>query len=782
MADEKYTYATEFSDASASLDKMRDSMRDMNSSTSDWVKNFSTLQTSLNDMTSAMSSLAEKPLVTKEDVENAEKLLSAMTRIKKIKDDGKRIDEKQVGSFKAMEVLSKSISRNFKITEADLKNIAKQWTNIRGTAAQVARSHIGIDLSLTGIVMALIDTYNLMRRIHGESMMIAGRMGGTEKAIGASKSAIGDLHKNFAMSYDDAAKIVHVLGKVGISADRLAKGARRQTTEFKASKKVSEEQLKVLKQLSYTENIIERARRNGGLSEKQRNDALKTYHVWEFAGKQKLHEVETKISAEREKHAKQQEEIAKKDARSAAIASEIYAIQVKYGIGVEQSANQLKNLMANYGKTDDQARALYGTVLGTFDTLQSSGELPFDIGVDEMVSDWGKLIDYARVYKMDMLGILSVYQSMLRDSKLIGLEGVSAKVKKEITQTLVSAPLEMSYGWKARLGEGTGTPAQRAMAFEKEAKEPLYVLKRTVEVMDEMLGGVTEGNKADQEIRGRMLLEKMGYGKESSIELTRAWLSKGLTGENVDKLLKSQADDLKKMKESEEKWNKHRGDLINYAKTASIAVTSTQDLVKRYVIDLLIPVVIEIRDFIRKMADSKFFGGTGKLAAEGEFKEKTAAVLDKMGLGGGLSTERLMKSKVFTSDIYKSEAYRDFVEESRAMGLKEATTYAQKSFITGGGWVSSDSEEFRRVRDKAMKEHHDRGLDTLKLEAISGGFEKLGPANKQLFVALMRQNNAESIEKALGMLEGAMLEHLRLERTKSKNKRGSSGSKSLTPA
>lgn len=777
MTDDKYTYATEFSDASASLDKMRDSLRDVSSSTSDWVKNFSTLQDSLNDMTSAMSNLTEKPLVSKEDVANADKLLSAMTRIKKMKEDGKRADEKQVGLFKAMDVLSKSISRNFKITETDLKNIAKQWTNIRGTTAQVARSHIGIDLSLTGIVMALVDTYNLMRRIHGESMMIAGKMGGTTKAIGASKAAIGDLHKNFAMSYDDAAKIVHVLGKVGISADRLASGAKRQSASYQTSKDLLEEQTTILKNMSTTEKFMEISRKNENMSEKQRMEALRTYHGWEFAEKQKLHEVEKKISAEREKHLRIQEQIAKTDARRAAIASEVYAIQVKYGIGVEQSANQLKNLMANYGKTDEQARALYGTVLGTFDALAASGELPFDISAEELVGDWGKLIEYARVYKIDMLGILSVYQSMLRDSKLIGLEGVSTQVKKEITKTLVSAPLEMSYGWKARLAEGGGTPAQRAIEFEKRAsdkeKGPLYVLKRTVDVMDEMLGTVTEGNKADQEIRGRMLLEKMGYGKESAVELTRAWLSKGLTGKNVDKLLKSQADDLKSMKKSEEQWTKHRGDLIDYGRQAAVAVTSTQDLVKRYVIDILIPAVIAIRDGIRVIMDSEWLGGTGKAGAERRAKEDMDLVMQQMGIGGKLTTEKIMTSRVLTNEIFKSGAYKDLSERSMTAALKKGGAKSLGMFLGGelsvGDIISGKGGESPEVRAAISKEYRERmsgGLAGLKSQAVAGGFEALSPTNKKLFVSLMAQENEQATQRAISILEKSMEEFLRVERTK----------------
>ncbi len=778
MADEKYTYAAEFSDAASNLDRMRDSLKDVSSSTSDWVKNFTTLQGSLNDMTTAMSTLTEKPLIGKDDVDNAEKLLNAMTRIKKMKEDGKKVEEKQVGLLKAMDVLGKSLSRNIKVTEGDLKKIARSWTNIRGTVAQVARSHTGIDLSLTGIVMALIDTYNLMRRIHGESMMIAGRMGGTTKAIGASKVAIGDLHKNFAMSYDDAAKIVHVLGKVGVSADRLAKGAKRQAAEFRVSKKLSQDLEESLNNLSAAESWVARARSGTYKTRAQHARAVITAQKHEIDEKRKLLELDKKLAEEREAHKKAQDEIAKKDAKKAAIASELYAIQVKYGIGVEGSANQLKNLMANYGKTDDQARALYGTVLGTFDALQTGGELPFDIGVDELVGDWNKLIDYARVYKMDMLGILSVYQSMLRDSKLIGLEGVSTQVKKEITKTLVSAPLEMSYGWKARLAEGGGTPAQRALEFEKKATDPkmgaFYVLKRTVETMSDMLGGVTEGNKEDQEVRGRMLLEKMGYGKESAIELTRAWIKKDLTGENVDKLLESQAGDLKKMRESEDAWNKRRGDLINYASQAAVAVTSTQDLVKRYIIDLLIPAVIAIRDFLAKMSDSKFFGGSGRMAAEQSAKKSLEFVLESagVGVGGSVGAEALMKNNRIKNLIMKSSEFGDIKEQASMQAFKDTGVDRIREFMGGnlsikdlitGGSISREQKQALRA---AYADRLSAGVSSFQAEAIGATFESMGEAQRRRFAVLFSRGDEQSINKALTLLETAMTKYLRVENIK----------------
>jgi hypothetical protein len=772
MADEKYTYATEFSDASSSLDKMRDSLKDVSSSTSDWVKNFTTLQGSLNDMTTAMSALTEKPLIGKDDVDNAEKLLNAMTRIKKMKEEGKKVEEKQVGLLKAMEVLSKSIFRNFKVTEGDLKKIARSWTNIRGTVAQVARSHTGIDLSLTGIVMALIDTYNLMRRIRGESMMIAGRMGGTTKAIGASKAAIGDLHKNFAMSYDDAAKIVHVLGKVGVSADRLAKGAKRQAAEFRVSKKLSQDLEESLSNLAAAESRVERVRSGTYKTRVHHAKAFMSAQKHEIDEKRKLLELDKKLAEEREKHRQLQDEIAKKDAKKATIASELYAIQVKYGIGVEGSANQLKNLMANYGKTDEKARSLYGTVLGTFDTLQGSGELPFDISVDELVGDWNKLIDYARVYKMDMLGILSVYQSMLRDSKLIGLEGVSAQVKKEITKTLVSAPLEMSYGWKARLAEGGGTPAQRALEFEQRATEnPLYVLKRTVETMGEMLGGVTEGNKADQEVRGRLLLEQMGYGKESAIELTRAWIKKDLTGENVDKLLESQAEDLKKMRESEDAWKKRRGDLINYASQAAVAVTSTQDLIKRYVIDLLIPVVIAIRDFLARMADSKFFGGSGRLAAEQASKKSLEFVLESAGVGGAgsVGAEALMKNTRIKNLIMKSSEFGDIKEQAVTQAFKDTGMDRIREFLGGklslGDLItgSNVSREQKQAIRAAYADRLSAGVYSFQAEAIEATFESMGESQRRRFAVLFSRGDEQSRNKALMLLETAMAKYLRVE-------------------
>lgn len=613
-----------------------------NSSTMQLVEGFEKAKASVEDLIEQVKQLSTLPLVQDKEIQKIDQLIRKFKEVDSLKKKQGEKTNKQVSAYKAIEILVGNIAKNIKVSERDMEGLAHKWTNVRGTVSAVARSATGIDLSLTGIVMELIKVYNLSNKISGMAGTFAGGMGRSSKSIMAASDGIFDLYSNLNVTYDEAGSVIETLSRLGFSAEQISAGGRKRIAQYNVSNQLLQEEASAAEKISKTERrrfesedsvtsaLNEQAKvvrsiesdlsRSGGSYQDPRYQAELDRYV--ELGEQRsalakeekkltddLVSSKRKINREEAEYLEKAKKVAEQNAKAAAFASELRAIQQRYGLSVEQSGTAIKNMQANLGKTFEESKATYGAVLMTFEKMKLKGDMPYGMSAAEMVGDWQKLTALAQVFKMDLLGILSSYQVLIRDGEKIGLgDDVSADVKKELMTSLVDAPTKMSYGMKAALSESSGPGASRALDFEREAEKngPLYVMKRAMDFVDKKLGkvpvGMSKEQSDQQEFKTRQLLEQMSLPANAVKELSRARVSGKLTGGNIDKLMEKQAKEYKKIEDNKKIWEEQKGTIIRDAGQDIAKMRSVEERIRQWLQTELMGVVTAIRDAVQMLA------------------------------------------------------------------------------------------------------------------------------------------------------------------------------------
>lgn len=475
-----------------------------------------------------------------------------------------------------------------------MKKMRESWNKLHGKLDGVSRHFTGMSLTLGGILLKLLETYNQMRKIHGLAMMAAGRLGRTPAAIKAAKQGIFDLRREFRMSYEEAAGVVTKLSDMGFHAKDLA-GNKYIQKGFKLPKQYTDEYKALMNEsmeMVYTAKTIKE------INEKTAELDKKSVKLQKEITK----EMEIQAKRERLRRANFKEIVP--------LATELTAIQTGYRISVEQSARAIRDIQMGMGKSREEARSVYGVTTMLADELSRADG--YTISAAEIVSDWTELINKVRIYKTDLMGVWGVYKSMVREkfAKQIGLGDVSPDVRRDIAQGIGGMAMGMGMGWKAFLGMRAGlgrSPVEAGMRFEKMAAgetpggmmKAFSILTREVE----RLGA--SASPEEREFRMREILRNMFQGTGMTEEGIRELAEATAKGELTSGKIAARADELvaeaKNRKQAEEDWITERKKLVDYAGKAHTAVQSIEELIKKYVTDKLMKVINSILTVARKI-------------------------------------------------------------------------------------------------------------------------------------------------------------------------------------
>jgi hypothetical protein len=613
---------------------------------------------------------------------------------------------KQAKESKKLLDSMKKISKEYKSgTTQQARQAGGFKKGIEG-AKKYAGAVTGLNISIMGVIAMIIDTVNIMRKINAYAKAGAAHLGDGAKAVNQTRSAMFGLRRDFHLAFDEAGKIVNAITAMGFEGEQVAGKA----PILKDLKKVEAAQIHVI---ANHEAAIRRVKEEGFEIKKG-----ETYWQAQSRTINAMTDEMYNIGTETEKLAVSAKKItATNNARIKAakqqisLTSELYAIERKYGIQVAKTGNVIKSLQQDYGATHMAARDLLGVAIQMGTTLREEG---VPIGIEEVIEDWSKLIDKTRVYKTDLLGILGLYNTMIKKdiAKSLGLGGVAKSVKTDIAKTLTSMSLDMEFGWKARIGMRAGlgkSVAEAGLAFEKLG--PMEKFGAVVKELTFMVGDVKK-HPYEAEFRGRELFQKVGFTKESAIELTRAVVSQKLTAEEVEKRVREQAKQQKEMLELQKKWKEGRVKLVNTAGSIARGQTEIKTLIKQWIENKIMAPLMDIYNAIAYIA-AWFEGGKAQVKIEyknfgKQFAEDFLSAGAKPAMGTTLASQAFT---VFakaglapdeTKEIRRREAD---IRKARKAGDKDDVSEAMDDYLEAlaDAQIETINRVMKKVKGKVGK-------------------------------------------------------------------------------
>jgi len=564
---------------------------------------------------------------TKKLKDNLIGMLTIETALLKARKEGAAVAKAQGVAAKTLEATGAQIAKGW-----------KKWTGGVSTLG-VAKQISGLDVSLGGLIASIIEAVNQGRKIQGLAAIAAGPLGGAfekgTRAIDQTRAAMGDLRGQFGMTYEEAAEVVTQLTRMGFAGDKLA-GKSFVPKDIRGTSAAVN--VEIAKWKDYDAEAAKKLTPGAKVSGKIMR-AMIPDHTKRFAAGDQAKRDEksaaldreaaaveinrlTGVRAEKERQVAAENEKARRSfAGTVGYAREMAAIQTVYGIAVSKSGSIIKDLQLEYRATEEEARGMLGAALQTSTELQNTG---VKIGAGELLEDWTQLLAKTRAYKTDLLGVLGLYNTLMRKDKIgkdkfgkdifeeraakFGMGGMSKSVKMGMLNAIAGMPSQMEIGWQARMGketpEGGGSPVARAMEFRdlfQTSEGTAEALKR---VLTEVKGMGEGSGEAETRYRTELLLTKVGFPKEAAMDMAKRMATGEITDEKIAELAKEQVIAAKEAEKLQKGWPKARESLVNYAGDASRAMKSVQELIKQWLTDKLLTILVDIRDIIDTIAAS----------------------------------------------------------------------------------------------------------------------------------------------------------------------------------
>jgi len=388
------------------------------------------------------------------------------------------------------------------------------------------------------------------------------------------------------------------------------------------------------------------------------------------------------------------------------ISSEMLAIQYAQGQAIGDQVAKTKDLINNYDKTDESSQSFLWAVRQASTEMRGKGGTVMSMA--EMVNSTMKLADMTKVYNTDLLGTTALFNT-LASKKLadrIGLGKVPLEVRKSIASTITGMSRDLEDGWKAALGKGA-TVAEKILDFEKMTDPKKF--KRMAEFITEQTSKFSGDMK---EIATRNLLKEFGFAsKESQKVMAEAFIKGGFSGsalEGVMQVIREQRAHLEKL---ERDAPAQISKLVTQGKQLASNLTSYQDKLKQWVMNNVVSVIKDIRDWLR---------GTDKKPTTKEIvvteKAKEAELLHKR-TREALPQEEFAKSSEFMRHL----RWSDVVDEMMKTNQREAEKYT-KAMVSGQTGITARQvfaeSEARRFKSVATKDEFGRVLDMIKGSAV----------------------------------------------------------------
>lgn len=290
-------------------------------------------------------------------------------------------------------------------------------------------------------------------------------------------------------------------------------------------------------------------------------------------------------------------------------AIELYAIQAQGGLSIQEQATGVNRLMTELNLTGDAARN-YNTLLHT------TGKTIEGLSLSQVAEDWSQITDSIKGYNTDLLGTVSLYNSLTRKdvAEQLGLGDMPQEFRRDLAKTAAGFSKDMEYGWKAFLGQGD-TLAAKILNFEKAG--PGEQLARAVEAAQKI------ATQSSQPIEYTMLKMRKIFAAMGMDEKTIAKsMADAVVGGkfNVDEFKKIMDKARKKGEEELKASEKSRDALINLGSTISKALVSLEEKLTQVINDTLRPIVMEVVNALNRVVD----------ALKISFADKFKTYIDKM--------------------------------------------------------------------------------------------------------------------------------------------------------
>ena len=452
-----------------------------------------------------------------------------------------------------------------------------------------SRSVTGMSLSLGGILALLLKATNNVNRMAGFGKQAAQQLGGADRDVKKLGRAVSGLHHTFLLTADEAGGVVNALTQMGMTAEEVSgKGFKKIQKSMKDMKSASTEEHRLNAKRAFTEadNMKRTAADRKRLFDKGNNEVR-------LMNKIKRGMAATETSAANKQARAQETQIG--------AAKELYAIQVQYGLAIQQSATAVVTLEREFAASNVEARNMLGAAIKVGQKLDN-------IGLTEVVSDWQTMIQQAGTYQTHVMGILALYKTMLSTEKdSFWAKGIPTSVRKDVAGTIAGWNKNLSFGLKAWLitkdeaqkGMGSSSVAARGMMFEKMTGEGRYG-ELFVKFAEKMKTDVAKGggDEYTQMKKVRGMSEKFGFGKDASRYLAEFIVQGKGSNKGIQALGDKFAKEKKAVEESEKKWATQRGSLITHAAdTARNIMTMEQRIrkaINRFAEKYVMPIITGI--------------------------------------------------------------------------------------------------------------------------------------------------------------------------------------------
>lgn len=431
-------------------------------------------------------------------------------------------------------------------------NANELWGSMKKTGSELkgfATSTAGVQLSLVGIIALILEGLNVMRKIGAMSHQASVHWGNIGASAARANKTIWDIHTGFKKSVDESGALVIGLARTGFTSRDVA-------TTYKSITKTTREQVDLTNQLGVFQ---------GGV----------------LSSNIKIHGYLKKQTQERQ--------------TQYGLAMMFQARETEYGVSVSTQAKTVKELAMGFDISATGADNMAGAVMRSALAMHKAAEDGTDIGnalsVEDVLADWAELSQKTRAYNTDLMGTLAIYNTLMRKdiAKSLGLGGIPAAARRDIAKTFAGMSAELADGWKAALGEG-GTPAEAILNFESMG------VGKQIESVANFVTKHIGGGLANQILQTRKILESMGVSKESQVYLARMLTS----GKSDD--IKKAAQMIEKEKSAAEaqlkKEKEGQNNLVKSAQSTAASLTSLQDLLRQWIMDNVVQVLISIRDFM----------------------------------------------------------------------------------------------------------------------------------------------------------------------------------------
>lgn len=272
-------------------------------------------------------------------------------------------------------------------------------------------------------------------------------------------------------------------------------------------------------------------------------------------------------------------------------AKELYAREVDTGQSIASQVATIKELRTEYGQTNQMATGFLEEVRNIQKTL------PY-MNLDEITEDLVSLGQNSKAFNLNLLGTIGMYKTLMRDSKALTATGLGAlprSFRKELGESLSKMSAEMPLGYKAFFGrgiEGTQTPAQAILAFEKLGAQAGGPFKQLSLVVDKINKVMPNAPREERTLMVRQMLGNLGIFSQNLIyQLSPLIESNKLSKDSIDKLIaREKAERPAWVKDLGATFEKQTGVIESGVKTSELLhglLERIMNAITNFIIDLL---------------------------------------------------------------------------------------------------------------------------------------------------------------------------------------------------